>query len=173
MVNYFKKFSGNVPEDQKSNFEDFIDNYLLKFYLNQNSQYNFSMWNYYRQIVRYRRKIDVIESINSKLNVAAGKGKLPFHKALSVLVQFKCDYIVDFTNVNNFNSLNIIKPVTLHRKTEITTQVKRFDLLPLSEQLNHAASFALQLHKDLKSSNSELNDFCYLPDFNLSFHFAK
>jgi len=89
------------------------------------------------------------------------------------LVQFKSDNIVDFTNSLNFNTLNQIKPVTLHRKNNIVSQVKWFDKLPVSEKINHAVNFSHQLHKDMKSSNKELKDFCYLPDFELSFHFQN
>ena len=132
------------------------------------------MWNYYDEIVTnntFDISTNVIESINAKLNNAAGKGNLPFHKAIYVLVQCKTDYIITFVSANVNNALNLIRPATLHRKNTIKDQVQLFSRLPLSEQINHAASFAEELHKELKSPNKELQEFAYLPPFDLSFHF--
>ena len=143
MIKNFKEFSDKLPEDLKKGFDDFLTNYLFKFYLNPDSKFNFSVWNYYDQIVTnntFDISTNVIESINAKLNNAAGKGNLPFHKAIYVLVQFKTDYIITFVSANVNNALNLIRPATLHRKNTIREQVQLFCPFP-AFRANKTCSF--------------------------------
>ena len=92
---------------------------------------------------------------------------LPYHKVLYVVNEFKCGYIQKKKNAFNQHAFNKKRVSTIHRECEIKNQVQRFNKLPESEQIVHAVKFATELHVTLKSSNAVLQEFAFLPDFDL------
>ena len=51
---------------------------------------------------------------------------------------------------------------------EIKKAVKLFSRLAASEQIHHAVPLAQEFHQTVKSSNEILQEFMYLPDFDLT-----
>ena len=131
---------------------------------------NFSRWDYYGQILEHNTieiSTNSAESINALIGNDSGKGNLPYQKVLFVVNNFKCGYIQKKQNAFNQHDFNKKRLSTVHRECQIKHQVHRFSKLPESEQIDNAIDFATELHATLKSSNSVLQEFAFLPDFDL------
>ena len=80
----------------------------------------------------------------------------------------KIEYMQSRTNAFNQHAFNKRRESTMHRQCEIKKAVQLFSRLPASEQIHHAVPWAQELHKTVKSSNKILQEFMYLPDFDLT-----
>ena len=74
----------NLENPLKNQLEKYIDQYLIKYYFGANSQFNFTLFNYYENtnVGNYNFSTNSLESLNRRLKEACGAGQLPLKNRL-------------------------------------------------------------------------------------------
>ena len=92
----------------KTQLEKYIDEYLIKYYFDQNAQFNFTLFNYYENtnVGNYNFSTNSLESLNRRLKEACGAGQLPLKKSFVKLRDFKKLYIGKFNQKVKRNQMN-------------------------------------------------------------------
>ena len=131
----------------KTQLEKYIDEYLIKYYFDQNAQFNFTLFNYYENtnVGNYNFSTNSLESLNRRLKEACGAGQLPFKKSFVKLRDFKKLYIGKFNQKVKRNQMNARRPKTVRRQEKLEEIYEIYKNLSLDEQISEAVSTAYQI----------------------------
>ena len=131
----------------KTQLEKYIDEYLIKYYFDQNAQFNFTLFNYYENtnVGNYNFSTNSLESLNRRLKEACGAGQLPLKKSFVKLRDFKKLYIGKFNQKVKRNQMNARRPKTVRRQEKLEEIYEIYKNLTLAEQISEAVSTAYQI----------------------------
>ena len=137
----------NLENPLKNQLQKYIDQYLIKYYFDANSQFNFTLFNYYENtnVGNYNFSTNSLESLNRRLKEACGAGQLPLKKLYVRLRDFKKMYLGKFTRKVKRNQMNQRRPKTVRRQEKLEAIYDVYKNFSLDEQVSEAVSTAYQI----------------------------
>ena len=122
--------------------------YIEKVYYSETSQFGFKNFDYFTKITKnneFNTSTNSIENINLQLKKKSGSGPLPFGRALRVVKEFKCDFLVKLEEAVTNDNLNRRRSSTVTREQKIKMMLDEYAKKYLNGQLESAVELAFQI----------------------------
>jgi len=149
------KTSLNLDKNEKENFLEFV-NYLVKYYLSDNSKFHFRNWEQYSAITQnpdFSRTTNISESIHSSLNKNFPR-KTNFNNAIEKIFNFKKESVMSnaaldpkkyFLMKKKPSQKRSIRPSDLDRLSRIYEKVIAHNNLSYDHQLYDLKEHSIEL----------------------------